>query len=189
MNSKGFTLIELMVAVAILMIITGTSMPGLEDLSRSYSAYQEKNRWLNLFAYARASAALENSIVTLCPLQANQCGEDMHQEWALFTDANNNRILDADEQILRIIEPRAETRFGYYNLTKPYFRFGDIRGHNTYLGLARGFTLCPLGRLDKTAYHITINILGRAKLYTQRNTQQQPLRFTHNRWQVARCDR
>jgi prepilin-type N-terminal cleavage/methylation domain-containing protein len=189
MNSKGFTLIEFIVVIAILMIITGTSVPRLEDLSRSYIAYQEKNRWLNLFAFARASAALENSIVTFCPLRANHCSEDMHQEWALFTDPNNNRIRDAGEQILRVLEPKAETRFGYYNLGKPYFRFGDIRGHNTYLGLASGFTLCPFGLLDKTAYHITINILGRAKLYSQRNDQQQPMRFTHSRWQVARCDR
>jgi prepilin-type N-terminal cleavage/methylation domain-containing protein len=189
MNSKGFTLIEFMVAVAILMIITGTSMPKLEDLSRSYSAYLEKNRWLNLFAFARASAALGNSIVTLCPLQANRCIEDMHQEWALFTDSNNNKILDNNEQILKVLLPKPESLFGYYNLGKPYFRFGDIRGHNTYLGMASGFTLCPLGHLDKTAYHITINILGRAKLYTQRNERQQPLRFTHQRWQLARCDR
>jgi len=189
MNSKGFTLIEFIVVVAILMIITGTSIPRLEDLSRSYIAYQEKNRWLHLFSFARASAVLENTIVTLCPLQASQCIEDMHQEWALFTDSNNNRVLDADEQILRVLQPKAEARFGYYNLGKPFFRFGDIRGHNTYLGMAGGFTLCPFGQLDKTAYHMTINVLGRAKLYSQRNDQQQPMRISHSRWELARCDR
>ena len=189
MQRTGFTLIELVVVIAVVMIVTGTSLPRLTELSQSNSAYQEKKRWLQLFSFARASAALENSLVTLCPLQANRCADDMHQEWALFTDSNRNKILDPDEKILRVLLPKAETRFGYYNLGQPYFRFGDIRGDNTYLGMASGFTLCPLGELDKTAYHMTINILGRAKLHSRRNDQQQPMRFSHQRWQMARCDR
>lgn len=186
-DPKGFTLVELMVVLSVLAFVTITAIPAFEKLSRLIEADAEKSNWVQLLNYGRSVAATENTIVVLCPMANDECVNDMHERWVLFTDSDKSKSLDEGETVLRHFEPKEESTFGYYSAGVPYFRFGS---HNSkvYQGMPEGFTFCPFGDLDDTAYHLTINIIGRVRVYNERDEDGAPLRKKDGSWIIAECD-
>ncbi len=185
---QGFTLVELLVTVTLLTIIALFSYPNMQNLVRTSRARAEKNHWVSLLNFARGTAITENTRVVLCPIIDDECVNDVHQPWVIFTDPNKSRTIDTTEKVLREFTPRPESMFGYYSSGVPYFRFGSDTS-DIYQGMPEGFTICTLGLLDNTAYHLTVNIIGRVKVFNERNSEGQPLRYHDSHWELTDCSR
>ena len=98
-QQQGFTLLELMVSLAVFAITLGLAIPSFQSLITSNRLTTQTNALLNAIYYTRSEAIKRNAHVVLCSSQsANQCdGGSWADGWLIFSDANKNAKLDAGE--------------------------------------------------------------------------------------------
>ena len=102
--NRGFTLIELVVAMAVMAILTGIALPsmgGLVEHQRTSAAISSLTTHMHL---ARMTALSRNRRAVLCPsIDGSTClaGTDWSPGWMLFVDDDGNRKPDAGDDILR----------------------------------------------------------------------------------------
>ncbi|QSX38092.1 GspH/FimT family pseudopilin [Shewanella sedimentimangrovi] len=101
MNTRqGFTLVELMVTLAILVILLATTAPSLTELYQAYRANAAISKLQQGLKLARNQAISYGARVTLCPLENNVCGNDWNKNLTIFTDGGNLNELDGNDKIL-----------------------------------------------------------------------------------------
>ncbi|MBB5322159.1 GspH/FimT family pseudopilin [Marinobacter oulmenensis] len=94
----GFTLVELMVTLAILAVILGFGIPSFRYLVLSNTRSELANRYLGAFAYARSQAVNTRKIVGICPLNSsNECHDNWDRPVSVFPDDNRDGHPDSDE--------------------------------------------------------------------------------------------
>lgn len=186
MKREGFSLIEVLIVMLILAISATLAVPTFQQLIRQTDANRQKNAWLDYLSAGRTSAVDHASNITACPLSVQTCSDDLTGTWTMFTDGNDNRTLDEDELIIRTLQPQDRARMAIYRQDQPYFRFYN-RPNGLYSGLMKSFTLCPTGNADEYAYHISVNIMGRIAVNTERDAAGVPIRKTNGSWVTVTC--
>ena len=94
-GSRGFTLIELMVAVAMIAILSAVAAPSFSEMmvrSAIRSASSDLGADLNV---ARAEAIRVGGRVSVCPRTSPTdmtCGSDWSQGWLVFREAGSTDI-------------------------------------------------------------------------------------------------
>lgn len=93
-RARGFTLIEMMVAVAVLGVLLAIAGPTFSDIIRNNRTAAEANELVGALTIARNEAAKRGLPITLCAASADQtaCAGDAVGEWdngwLVFVDAN-----------------------------------------------------------------------------------------------------
>lgn len=106
LNACGFTLIELMVGVAVLAIALGAGVPSMSEFIENSCLSAQTNDLLASLHLARTEAIKRSARITLCAKRpdAVNCnpvaGTGWQIGWVVFVDVNNNRDLDAGEPVL-----------------------------------------------------------------------------------------
>lgn len=98
----GLTLIELLIAVAILAILTGVAAPAFAQLAANQRMTAAIHAYLTSFNQARMRALSLGTQVVLCPsTNGVECtgGLNWHGGWLIYDDVNRNRKLDANETV------------------------------------------------------------------------------------------
>jgi len=105
-HSFGFTLMELMVTIAIAGILLGVAIPSFTSIISSNRLTTYANELVTALNLARSEAIKRGVRITLCKsTNGNSCtaGNDWSQGWITFTDQNNNAAYDsATETLLRV---------------------------------------------------------------------------------------
>jgi type IV fimbrial biogenesis protein FimT len=102
---RGFTLIELMIVLALCGILLGLAMPSLATVLRDARVTDATNEIFGAIFLARSEAIKRGQRVTLCvSANATQCtaGGRWDAGWILFEDANANAQRDAGEPLIRV---------------------------------------------------------------------------------------
>src|SRR5215472_4830799 len=106
MKQAGFTLMELLVVVAIVAILLGIGVPSYRYITNSYRMSSEVNGLLGDLQFARSEAIKEGQTITACVSRDGatcDLGSVTWQEgWIVFQDSNNNQTVDPGEAVLRV---------------------------------------------------------------------------------------
>lgn len=111
-NAVGFTLIELMITLAVIAVVTTIGLPALtQTLQRTRIATASHSLSATL-ASARSTAVMRREAVSVCPIDARQrCRMDGVWEdgWMMFRDSGRTGQPASANDILRISDPLDET--------------------------------------------------------------------------------
>jgi len=94
-RSRGFSIVELVVSLCVMLILTAIAIPSLMQSFRTYQLNDAAARLSDLFKFTRFEAVRRNTAVTL---RIQQSGLN----WIAWTDSNNNGTVDPTEKQVMI---------------------------------------------------------------------------------------
>ena len=107
MNS-GFSLVELMVTVAIISVVVAFGIPSMTEFSKNDRLTTNINTLVGHLAYARSEAVKRSVQVSLCVSNnsgtaAPSCtGGNWEDGWMIYIDADGDNSFTAGEEVLRV---------------------------------------------------------------------------------------
>ena len=96
-NNHGFTLIELIVTLAVVSILLLTGIPALNQMTNNNRLVTQINNIAGGLALARSESIKRGRSITLCGSTDGATCDTSNWEsgWIIFSDANNNAILES----------------------------------------------------------------------------------------------
>jgi type IV fimbrial biogenesis protein FimT len=101
---RGYTLIELMVAITIVAILLGIGVPSFREFTRSNRITAAQNDLVTSLNLARSEALRRNRPVSVCAsTDGTACGVDTDwiSGWMAFTDRGAVGTVDADDEVIQ----------------------------------------------------------------------------------------
>lgn len=100
--SRGFTLIELMVGVAMLGIITAIALPNLGEFLIKMRVDNEVSELQRLILTTRNTAVNMGQSTVLCPLSdTNTCTQNWGDPLSIFIDINDDNVFDNGDTLVK----------------------------------------------------------------------------------------
>lgn len=159
---SGFTLVELLVVLALTTILLSQAIPGIESLLNRSGRHGAVGDIVSLLNLARNTAVHEQQTVTLCPLGAdNRCTNNWSQPITAFRDPSRTKTVLAQSQIIRVTTPPKHGRLTVKSGIHNYFRF---RSDGMASGAIGHFIWCPDNNDNSLAAQIRINMGGRPQV-------------------------
>lgn len=107
LRTSGFTLIELMVTIAVLAVLTTIAFPSFQSSMRSNRVATASNQMSALVSFARSEAIRSKSLVQLCTsTDGSSCGGDWNDGWLVWVDRNNSGVFNPDEALRYVEAPQ-----------------------------------------------------------------------------------
>lgn len=104
-RTSGFTLVELMVTLAVAAILMAIATPSFTSLINSNRLSGGANELVAALQTARMEAVRRNARVLVCRSENSQTcagAGDLWPAWLVFVDVDADGVLDANEPVLRV---------------------------------------------------------------------------------------
>ena len=141
-RNAGFTLIELMTALALAGILAGIAVPSFNELLERQRASSAINALMAHMAQARMTAITYRRPAVLCPSSDGlSCvaSTDWSGGWMVFLDRNGNRQRDDSDPVVRVdLQPTSRQLSVSSTRGRPQLRYlpdGRSAGTNLTLSL------------------------------------------------------
>ncbi|MCG6965331.1 MAG: GspH/FimT family pseudopilin [Chromatiaceae bacterium] len=146
---RGFTLVELMVTLAMAIILLAVGMPLFSSVVGSNRAAAQVNDLVSALKLARSEAVKRATAVTVCSSDDGGCGDagGWTNGWIVYVDANDDGAVDPDE-VLRTWE--ALTAASTVDVSVASVEFGPIGDSPTADAAADGFVNFELDNSEAT---------------------------------------
>jgi type IV fimbrial biogenesis protein FimT len=167
-RQHGFTLLEALVAMALLGILVSLAAPAMSGLRTRQQLQGQGEAFLNSLVLARSEALRRQQRVSVCAqgleAQCDNLGR-WHQGWLVFADTNHNGKRDLGEVLIeaRPAVPDA-MQVGVSNTVKTYFSYNAEGRSASASGafMAGTWRFC---RPDSSAgWQVVVNALGRPRI-------------------------
>ncbi len=171
---SGFSLVELLVTIAVLAIVVSLAAPTLRETILNNRLTTQINEVSGLVSMARSEASkLRSSVVTLCASEdSTSCSGNATWEtgWIMFSDQDADRIFDAgDDQIIKVGAALSGGNIlrilGFTSNGGNFIQFsggGQPLPSTTNNGSGT-FVLCD-ERGDREALGVVVNVSGQVRL-------------------------
>lgn len=167
-TESGFTLLELMVVLAVGALILSFGVPSFVGVVRDTRIVSETNQFVTSVNLARSAAVQFQRDATICTSNdysatTPSCSgaTDWSNGWVVWVDKDRDSAIDADE-VLSVQEPLSDTTVF------------DSASNNRFAYDARGFGLTGAdtvsvcdNRTNETGRRIRINAAGRTSVTDQ----------------------
>ncbi|GAB4118970.1 MAG: hypothetical protein Tsb0027_12790 [Wenzhouxiangellaceae bacterium] len=99
----GYTIVEIMIAIAILAILTALAMPSLQQFMARNELVGTSNALITGINLARTEAVTRSTAVAICPSTdgASCSGGDWESGFLVFVDDDNNSSFNGGEELIR----------------------------------------------------------------------------------------
>jgi len=168
-RQHGFTLIELMVAVALFGLLLSMAVPALNQFTSNARQTGTINDFVASLHMARSTAVTMNTRVTVCASSNQRTCEAVAWDagWIVFSDQNGNQMVDGNDAIVSASQgaTRLDISSGEFPLTLQYRPNGRVvnAGIN---GTSGQFTVCD-NRGEEYAKVLVIDLSGRPRVSKQ----------------------
>lgn len=164
--SGGFSLIELLVVMAILSILLAVSLPNFRDMIESNSSNSQAKLFLTTLNLARSEAIKRGGNVAVCASNDGaDCDEDEWGEgWIVFFDANGDAngltgSVDANDTLIRVFDSVGSSNVTTF--TVDLFEYNNLGFSAT--GGTQTLLICPASSNAVNARSIVIGPSGRGR--------------------------
>jgi len=170
-KTRGFTLIELMITMAVVSIVLLTGLPSLNKLTDSNRLVSQINSLAGSLALARSEAIKSGKVVTICASSnTTSCNVTTWQSgWIVFTDLDKDTVNDGGTddtaiQIRRALNggPSLKLTLSDNTGTYQFLPDGSSRDSNLSGSTIGTFVLCPKDNDVNKAAALNINFIGRS---------------------------
>ncbi len=157
---QGMSHVELMIAVALVAVISATAVPGVSDMMERNKLNGTRHQLLTDFNFARNTAVDQYRRVVICPSNDQQtCSGDANwnRGWIIFQDFDTDRQHQAREPLLRVatLDKNIDVSSG----KRSSFRFYP---DGTAPGSTGSLFLCAKGE-PEMGHRLVISNVGRVR--------------------------
>ncbi len=166
---RGFTLLELLVALAIAAIAMGFAVPGMQTLVQNYQTKSALNDLRTGIHIARHTAINKNTNVIICPRRGDVCGprNTWHAGALIFEDRDNNRARSDGDVIVAQINPITSGQIFWRAFrSRSYLQF---TGSGLTAWQNGNLLYCPHSGEPEQARQLILNVAGRTYLSQDRD--------------------
>jgi type IV fimbrial biogenesis protein FimT len=167
---QGLSLVELVVALAIVVLLCGVAAPGLSDFLQASHLTAASGELVTDIEFTRAEALKRNRRVTLCKsAEGDECstGGGWEQGWIVFHDQNGNGRLDPGEEVLvRHGALAAPLRLVGNQPVASYISYTPVGASKLTSGAFQAGTLtaCRQSGTPTPARQVILNAVGRPRV-------------------------
>jgi type IV fimbrial biogenesis protein FimT len=149
-GAPGFTLVEMMIVVAVLAIIAAMAMPSFSSFVGKSGSLGIESDFVNAMSFAR-SEAMRRGVPVAVTAGAPVSGNAFGQGWTVWVDTNANGAFDTGEPVIRRHAAYAAgISLGDGTVTQVYF---NQQGYLS--GGPFQFKACSASAAGPTGYQIT----------------------------------
>lgn len=165
---QGFTLVELLMTLAVMAVLVTFAVPSFHSLTDSSKLTAASNALLSSMRLARSEAIRRGSRVVLCKTSDGlACAErgGWEQGWMVFHDANNDGERDRSEPVIQRMQPLAASlRLTGNSTVAKYVSFLSTGGARLTGGGFQAGTLTVCNPSAGQARLIVLNAAGRPRI-------------------------